>query len=205
MLLLQFVIYYYLVSCINPCKAELTWNDCTHIATPNGTCFASSSISCNTLDYFAQNASVYFQSNTVLCFMSGRHVINITTVITIIGTSNITLIGFGNPVQRSVNDKAKQFNFTATSQDENITFLEPATIIECINTDSGILFNTITNLSLINLTFVNCGANSTETLSFLQPNPISYVAVLMINVSNLHIEATSIQNSRTAQDTASLG
>ena len=80
----------------------------------------------------------------------------------VINASNITLIGFGDLVPRSIKDKARQFNFSVTSQDENIEFLEPMTIIECNSSNSGFLFNSINSLSLINLSIVNCGANSTH-------------------------------------------
>ena len=201
MLAIQFAVCYFLASCVNEVKTELTssWNDCTYIVTPNGTCSDSSSIPCNTLHTYVQNASVYFVSNATFCFLSGRHIINET--IAIRSVSNISLIGFGTSVQSSVNDKASQFNFSEIfPQDKNVTFLEPAAIIEC-KTLSGFLFHDINYLLLTNLTIMNCGANITGTLSYTQMTSsidmslIHYAAVLMINISNLHIEATSIQNS----------
>ena len=203
MLFVQLAICYYLTSFIHEAKAQPSWNDtdCTHIVTPNGTCLDSSSIPCNTLNNYVQNSSVSFVSNTVFCFLSGIHVLNVMNL-KINSVSNISLIGFGASVQSSVTDKANQFNFsTKCPQEDNITFLEPTAIIKCKGF-SGFVFTDIVNLLLANLTILNCGANVTETLSYMQSTMsissitlVHYVAVLLINVSNLHIEATSIQNS----------
>ena len=190
------VICFYVAS-FHETKADLLWTSCTYIVTPNGTCSDSSPIhvSCNTLDTYVQNSSQYFLSNTTFCFLNGTHVLNIAKI-TITNISNISFIGFGTSVQRSIRDKINQFNFT---DNENFTFFEPTAIIEC-ESFSGFIFNDIINISFINITILNCGANITETLSqipteFISMSLVHYVAVLMINVSNLHIEDVSIQNS----------
>ena len=187
MLIARLAICYYLASIINEVKADPSWSSCTYIVTPNGTCPYSSGIPCNTLDIYVQNASVYFVSDTALCFTSGRHIMNV--IVSIRSISNISLIGFGTAVQSSVCDKANQFNFSETfPQDENITFLEPAAIIECENL-SGFIYYDINYLTVTNLTILNCGANVTDTLSYIQDTStidsislIHYVAVIMINL-----------------------
>ena len=198
MLLLQLAICYYLTSSVH---GDVLTN-CTHIVAPSGTCPNSLSIPCYTLDAYVESPSLYFQSNTTFCFTTGTHILNVKGVFEIEHISNILLIGLGNCHQKSIMDKVIEFNFNQTfPEDESITFLEPTTIIQCENS-SGLVFNNITNLSFINLTIVNCGANVTDILSFIQRTStidgfslVQYVAVLMINVSNLHIETTSIQNS----------
>ena len=204
MLIARLAICSYLASIINESKADPSWSNCTYIVTPDGKCPNSSeplhNASCNTLDTYIQNASAYFVSNTTFCFMSGRHIMNV--MVTIRSISNISFIGFGTAVQNSVYYKAKQFNFSDLFPKDDRPFLEPAAIIECKN-HSGFHYYDINHLSLTNLTIVKCGANVNEsTLSFINvQNTIDntslshYVAVLMVNVSNLRIEATSIQNS----------
>ena len=174
---------------------------CTFIVSPNGTCVNIPTIPCNTLDTYIRNASVYFQSNSTFCFLPGVHAMTSGRLM-IENLSNIMFTGFGSFNQMSVEDKVTSFNFSVTFiEDKNVTFLEPTAVIRCDNS-SGFFFNNITQLSLINLTIANCGANVSEMLSYIQKTSpiisislVQYVSVLMINVSNLHIETTSIQNS----------
>ena len=172
--------------------------NCTYMVSANGTC--SDNKTCDTFNAYAKNMS-WFQSNTIFCFLPGNHTMTIGNL-RVDGISDISFVGLGTFVQLSIHDKVDDFNFTTPLDDDrNITFLEPTTIIQCENS-SGFVFNNIANLSIINLAIVNCGSNVTGTLSPIQDirtidgiNLINYVAVLMINVSNLQIEGTSIQNS----------
>ena len=178
-------------------QGSLSW--CSYIVAPNGTCLNSTSIPCHTIDFYTKTA--HFQSNSTFCFMSGIHVLHVETF-TIENLSDITFIGLGNYVQRSLEEKVDEFHFSPNIENDTIiTFLEPTAIIQCTNF-SGFLFSNITNLSLINLTIANCGADVTNTLLQVQEaNPIigmklvHYVAILMVNITNLVIETTSIQNS----------
>ena len=181
-------------------QGSLSW--CSYIVTPNGTCLNSTSIPCHTIDFYTQTEPrAYFQSNSTFCFMSGIHVLHVGTF-TIENLSDITFIGLGSYVQRSLEEKVNEFHFSPNIENDTIiTFLEPTAIIQCTNS-SGFLFSNITNLSLINLTIANCGADVTNTLLQVQEaNPIidmkpcHYVAILMVNITNLVIETTSIQNS----------
>ncbi|KAL5463808.1 hypothetical protein EMCRGX_G032743 [Ephydatia muelleri] len=133
--------------------------------------------------------------------MSGIHVLHAGTF-TIENLSDITFIGLGSYVQRSLEEKVNEFHFSPNIENDTIiTFLEPTAIIQCTNS-SGFLFSNITNLSLINLTIANCGANVMNTLlqvheanPIIDMKPCHYVAILMVNITNLVIETTSIQNS----------
>ena len=177
-------------------------SQCTYIVIPSGTCMDSIPVPCNTLGYYMQNPHIYFQSYSIVCFLSGIHVLDTGTA-TIENLLNITFIGLGTFVKKSIQEKVNEFNFTLKFDgDPLITVIEPTANIQCGNS-SGFLFRNIISLSLINLTVLNCGVNVTDTLSYIQQtSPIDtintllhYVAVLMINVSNLNIEAISIQNS----------
>ena len=171
---------------------------CSYIVTPNGTCTNTSHVPCQTFDSYIQDQTKYFISNTSFCFMSGNHVLDSGNIV-IENVSNITFVGLGTLNQRSIADKVNDFNFTLHfDEDQSVTFLESATLIMCKNS-SGLMFSNVYNLSIISLTIVNCGANMTETLSVYNECgyglPLLYVAVLLINVTNLLFDASSIQNS----------
>ena len=190
-------ILYLLVSCTEGHVDNETLTQCTHLVTPNGTCQDSISVPCHTLGYYM--TAQFNQSNTTFCFLPGIHVLNNGSV-TMDSLSNIAFVGLGAFAQSSVQEKANEFKFIShITNDDLIPFAEPMAIIQC-DTFSGFQFTNIKSLLLINLTIANCGANVSELLS-QKTSPINsislvqYVSVLMINISNLHIETTSIQNS----------
>ena len=93
---------------------------------------------------------------------------------------NITFIGLGTFVKKSIQEKVNEFNFTLKFDgDPLITVIEPTAIIKCGNS-SGFLFRNIISLSLINLTVLNCGVNVTDTLSYIQQtSPIDTINTLL--------------------------
>eukprot|EP00731_Ephydatia_muelleri_P028278 Em0019g1151a len=200
MLYAQLTVFYLLASYASG-SAKSAGPACTYTVTPNGTCPGSVGVICHTLDFYIQNASVYFLSNSTFCFLPGVHPMS-SGRFNVENLSTVTFVGLGTFNQMSVEHKVITFNFTVSfNEDRNVTFLEPTAVIRCDNS-SGFLFNNITSLSLINLTIANCGANVSETLSYIQKTSpiisislVHNVAVLMINVTNLVIETTSIQNS----------
>ena len=191
----------FLVPCSHTTSVGFTNANCTYIVTPDGTCLDTVEIPCTTLNNYIQNASHYFQSNSTFCFLPGVHLMN-SGCLKIESLSAIDFIGLGTFNQLSVSDKVKAFNFNVSfDDDQSITFLETTTVIQCDNS-SGFFFNNITQLSFRNLTVMNCGANVTDVLTYIQTTSpiisiglVRYVAVLMVNVSDLLIETTSIQNS----------
>ena len=204
MLYTQLAMFCFLASCASGSDVKrigLTLMNCTYIVTPNSTCLDSTSLPCKTLDTYIQNAPSYFLPNSTFCFLPGVHMMTSGHFI-IQSLSTVSFIGLGTFNQMSVYDKVITLNFNVTfDDDQSVTFLESTSVIKCDNS-SGFHFNNILNLSLTSLTIMNCGANVTDTLSYIQKTSpiisiglVHYVAVLMINVSNLNIEAISIQNS----------
>ena len=112
--------------------------------------------------------------------------------------SNISLVGLGGLVQHSLEDKVNEYNFTSYEDDQNITFLQSTSAIQC-KSPFAFVFNNIMNLFLQNMTIQNCGANATNMIMPIQgsesfPN-INSVAFLMISITDLRFEYTSVQNS----------
>ena len=175
--------------------------NCSYIVTTNGTCVCPNSTLCKTLDWYILNQITYFTSNTTFCFLSGTHVLN-SGSLKIENISNITFIGLGAWNQMSIFDKVIEFNFYESFDGEkDIQFQEPSAIIQCVNF-SGFYFNSIYNLSVINITISDCGANVTiYTQRIIQQayaygaDSQWYAAIIMINISNLYVDTVSIQNS----------
>lgn len=135
--------------------------------------------------------------------MSGSHIFNTGGVLAIENISNISFIGSWSMMQYSVENKVNEYSFNVIfDEDKAITFLQSTTNITCINF-SGFFFRNISNLNLINITIVNCGADIHQMLTSVYRNStlvpgisyIQYAALLMINISNLLLKGTSVQNS----------
>ena len=146
---------------------------------------------CYSLQETIANSSVgemIFQSNTRVVFLSGVHVLESDTPlsVTIRDAENLALVG----------------------DDNSITGLyglpQPATKVLC-KTPVRFAFLSITNLSLVNLTMSGCGANISDTL-YVEAFVIlthgvhaigdeQKAALFLVNISNLCIEHCSIQSS----------
>ncbi|KAL5474676.1 hypothetical protein EMCRGX_G026659 [Ephydatia muelleri] len=173
---------------------------CSHMVTPditNDTCL-NSPIPCCDISTYIKHSS--FTSNTIFCFLNGTHIIDLVEIpmLRIENGSNISLIGLGGLVQHSLRDKVNEYNFTSYEDDQNITFLQSSSVIEC-NSPFAFIFSNITDLKLLSITIQNCGTNVTSMIMPIQgvesfPN-ISSVAILMIHITNLIFGNTSVQNS----------
>ena len=112
--------------------------------------------------------------------------------------STISLIGLGGLVQLSLREKVNEYNFTSYEDDQNITFFQSSSVIEC-KSPFAFIFSNITDLKLLSITMQNCGGIVTSIIMPIQgvesfPN-ISSVAILMIHITNLIFGNTSVQNS----------
>ena len=112
--------------------------------------------------------------------------------------SNISLIGLGGLVQLSLREKVNEYNFTSYEDDQNITFFQSSSVIEC-KSPFAFIFSNITDLKLLSITMQNCGGIVTSIIMPIQGNEsfpnISSVAILMIHITNLIFGNTSVQNS----------
>ena len=171
---------------------------CSHMVTPditNDTCL-NSPIPCCDISTYIKNSS--FTSNTTFCFLNGTHIIDLVEIpiLRIENGSNISLIGLGGLVQHSLRDKVNEYNFTSYEDDQNITFLQSSSVIEC-KSPFAFIFSNITDLKLLSITIQNCGTNVTMMpIQGIESFPnISSVAILMIHITNLIFGNTSVQNS----------
>ena len=179
-------------------SSESSSFNCSHMVTPditNDTCL-NSSLPCCDIGTYVRNS--IFKSNTTFCFMNGtHHVINVSIAL-IENVSSISLIGLGDFVKYTVKDKVNEYNFTSYNDDQTITFSESRAVIEC-NITFAFVFKDIQILNMKNIAIKDCGADVTDIISSMQGNDsildISSVAVLVLNITNLVFEYTSVQNS----------
>ena len=151
--------------------------------TPNVTCPKSP---CYELKTYVQNESRYLQSNTQIIFLPGIHLFDLGQVFVVKDKYAISLIGSDNLTQHSLAEKVHQYGFDHYDEDDNITYLESSTKIMCTNS-SALEFSNITELSIINITVMNCGQFS--------PTTLLKSGVLLLNISGLSMDGVSIQNS----------
>ena len=141
---------------------------------------------CYELDTYVQNESRYLQSNTQIVFLPGIHLFDLGQVFVVKDKYAISLIGSDNLTRHSLAEKVHQYGFDHYDEDDSITYLESSTKIMCTNS-SALKFSNITELSIINITVMNCGQFS--------PTANLKSGVLLINISGLSMDGVSIQNS----------
>jgi len=137
---------------------------------------------CYTLSHIAENPMKYFSSNTKIIFLPGNHTIDTNRSIIIANVSNITLEGSGSTIQ-SING---------------------------IEIELGFVFLQITNLSITNLCFYQCGAVlpmevQLETQKIIKHSELIYYnedfytknspTLYLIQVTNIMIFRVGIYNS----------
>ena len=89
-------------------------------------------------------------------------------------------------LHRSVSEDVQQYGFDSFGEEDNIPYLESSTKLVCSN-PSRFLFKEITNLSLLNITILNCGSWTSEEGTF--------TAVYMNRIYNLEVDGITIKNS----------
>ena len=141
---------------------------------------------CQELGYYWINASTYFQSQTQFIFLPGVHIFELGYVLEVQDIVNTRLVGSGNFTQHSVAESVKEYGFDPYNDDQYITYLESTTVILCTN-PSGLSFSNITNLTLANLTILNCGQYS--------PMTSQNASIHISDVYSLLMEGVSVLNS----------
>ena len=91
-------------------------------------------------------------------------------------------LGSDNFTQRSVAEDVEEYGFDPYAYDNNITYFQSSTILLC-NSPFALSFSNVTNLTLSNLTILNCGQYMT------------HASIYLFNVYNLIIDGLSVQNS----------
>ena len=200
-LVMVFLAALYIISIAAICNSnESSTLNCSHMVTPNitnNTCL-NFKIPCCDISTYIKNSS--FKSDTMFCFLNGTHIIDLVdyAMLVIENDSNITLIGLGVLVQHSLQEKVTEYNFTPYEDDQNISFLQSTSVIQC-KSPFAFIFRNVKNLNLKNMTIQDCGADVTEIIINIQGNEsfpiINSIAFLMISITNLMFENISVQNS----------
>ena len=112
--------------------------------------------------------------------------INVGVALSIQNIGNIQFQGSGVLMHRSISDDVHDYGLGSFGEEDNILYFESSTKLVCTNS-SGIAFKWIDNLSLKNITILNCGSYS--------PWPWTTAAVHMLNIYNLTVDGLTIRNS----------
>lgn len=158
----------------------------TMYVTPNVTTTICPGTPCFELNTYVRNSSSYFSSDAVFIFLPGTHVLD--SIVMVANKDNIQMIGSSNLTQYSISAKVLEYHFDAYDKDSSVTYQESSTEVLCTGyNNTGFVFSNITNLSLINITFLSCGTYSNLTDKI--------AGIHTINTYNLVMEGMSIQNS----------
>ena len=154
----------------------------TYYVTPNVSFCTNIDYTCQDFKTYFNNASYYFQSGTEFIFLPGVHLFDLGSILSVQDIVNLRLVGSDTFTQRSVAEDVEEYGFDPYAYDYNISYFQSSTIILCTN-PSALLFSNVTNLTLDNLTLLNCGQY------------LSNASIYLSNVYNLLIDGLSVQNS----------
>ena len=161
----------------------------TIYVTPNVTTNQCPGTPCLELNTYASSyfrSSSYFLSTSEFIILPGTHFLD--SHVTVANIDNLQMIGSPNLTQYPISVKVQEYGFDSYDEDNKVTYLESSTYIICTSyNDAGFVFVNITNLTIVNITFVNCGVYSNLT--------DQSAGIHMVNVHNLLMEGVSIQNS----------
>ena len=175
----------FLVATLSASLSTVQRYDNTYYVTPNVSMCTNITAPCQEFKTYFNNIS-YFQSKTEFIFLSGVHLFDLGRVLSVQDIMDIRLVGSHYVTQRSVAENVKEYGFDPYGDDNNTTYLQSSTIILCTNL-SGLLFSNVTNLTLANLTILNCGEHSSVTSRI--------ASIHIFSVHNLYMEGMSVQNS----------
>ena len=128
---------------------------------------------CYDLSFYARQADIYFTSDSFFYFLEGKHSLDQPVIIN--GINTIKMQGIAE-IQQTADENIKQ----STAE------------IHCSNQTNGISFINSSDISMCNLTFINCGIQLSQ-LSYL--NNHNYTALLFGNVTDITLYQISVINS----------
>ena len=169
---------------ISPCVASSY--DHTYTVAPNNSMCTNATNSCQVFRKYLINATIYFQSQTEFIFLPGVHLFDLGYLLEVQDKLNLRLVGSGKFTEHSLTENVKQYGLDPYNDDQYITYLQSTTVILCTNR-SGLLFSNITNLTISNLTVLNCGQYSSLTSRS--------ASIQVSNIYSLLIEGVSVLNS----------
>ena len=178
-----------LVAILGSSLSAASQYDHTYYVTPNVSLCTNVNYTCRDFKTYFNNASYHFQSGTEFIFLPGIHLFDLGSILSVQDIVNIRLVGSDTFTQRSVAEDVEKYGFDPYAFDRNVSYLQSSTIILCTS-PSALSFSNIKNLTLENITILNCGKYLTTNIS-----SIINVSIYMFNVYNLLIDGLSVQNS----------
>ena len=151
--------------------------DHTYYVTPNVSLCTNVNNTCQDFRTYFNNASYYFQSGTEFIFLPGVHLLDLDSILSVQDIVNLRLVGSDTFTQHSVVENVVEYGFDPYAYDNNVSYLQSSTVILCTSR-SGLSFFRVTNLTLANLTMLNCGKS-----------------IALSSVYNLLIDGLTVQNS----------
>ena len=97
---------------------------------------------CYSFQYYCNNYQQFFVDDTTFYFMEGTHCLDKSYLLLIEGISNITLKGMNYSLEEGSHETIRQ----------------PTVFIDCYHSNSGFIFHNCSKVSIIGITFVNCGS-----------------------------------------------
>ena len=125
---------------------------------------------CHSLSYYLSDPELYFTSITRITFLEGTHLLDREEPINISQVTGLILIGRGQWV---------------LGPEE--TIMESTAVMYCTNGSGGFAFYGSSQISIINLSLINCGALHTDAQI--------KSTLLFLKISELNLHYVSIQNS----------
>ena len=121
---------------------------------------------CHTLEHYAHRWQFYLTSNTIMKFLPGEHVLKGDwSTLFLVNVSNLTLIGNNDMIT------------------SNFGIPEATSRISCKQGKSCFSFYNVNKLSIVRLSFSDCGGS------------IFHTTLLMLRVYNLVVDGVTVQNS----------
>lgn len=145
---------------------------------------------CITINALA-NATVGISANEQIYFLAGSHLLNSETTLFLRNVNNISLLGLGTLNYVSVNEAVRNHELDGCAQDGEIFYYQASSIIKCASLSSIVIVN-VTNFSVHNLTFMNCGAPFVDKSII---NETVKAGVILTNIYNISVNGITVINS----------
>ena len=126
---------------------------------------------CHCLNYYLSHPELFFTSNTRITFLEGTHLLDREEPIKISNVNNLTFNSNGQWVRGP----------------EETNVMKSTAVIYCTNGNGGFEFYGSSQISIINLSLINCGALHTDAQI--------KSTLLFLKISELIFRFVSIQNS----------
>ena len=149
-----------------------------YYVSPHDNC---TSVNCYSLSYYYGDPDTYFSDDTIFYFMEGIHVLDHEGLLIISEVSNLTLQGLGS-----------------FKQGYHETVMESTVYVQCRYKDAGVAIINSTSVSIIGITFVNCGGHLPDIITNeIEGNHYQWNAVglALIEMQDVLLDKISIQNS----------